>query len=147
MTKIRTWAEQRRAELALRKEWLDGLSQQFETQSDLARSLGMKRSSLQDIAQRCGATLPEKEGAGDQPPRTCRASLQDCAKRGLSKAETARELGVSATAITQRAKKFGIKFTYKGSTPTKKPVEKPKPMTLADYAAIENAQMRKVGVK
>jgi transcriptional regulator with XRE-family HTH domain len=36
---------------------------------------------------------------------------QGCAERGLTQAETARELGVTRTAVSLAAKRFGIVFT------------------------------------
>lgn len=94
--KIRTWAEQKELEKQYveqsRREWLEGLAGQFETQKEMAKALGLEPNNLFHLAKRAGLKLPNKmEGRRPVPPRP-KPPAPRPAEKPASKPKTMAEL-------------------------------------------------------
>lgn len=157
----RTWQEQREAEkavvTAMRKEWLEGLARDHSSRADIAKTLGVPRAWVYKLARRCGAVLPKAEKLGRAPNLTPER-LREFADQGMTLKQTASALGCQYNNLSAKARAFGIKFKSGRPGPApktpKKKIATPKPpapapqptMTMAEFAARENAAMRRRGI-
>lgn len=144
---LRTWAEQKanesdmtlEAKMESRREWLSAMRDQYPTQTAMAEGLGICRATLFHIARSCGLKLPAGK-AGKRIHVTPKA-ITSCATKGMTLDQAAEAIGAHPSYLRLKAREMGVRFKRKPRAPKPVPAPAPKTMTLADYAALENAAM------
>lgn len=150
---MKTWQEYLEHEQDERRKFLQSALEKHGTYTAAADALEMDRAYFYRLRRKHGLERADT----DADRRSRRKAYADCAAAGLTQAETAEKLGVTRSSVENAAWRYGIRFKPAKRGPAKgvapqKPAPEPKsqpapkkPMTPADYAAAENAAMRKVG--
>ena len=137
---MRNWAEQQEYEKQVRLDWLGELSDTGLGINQAADRVGIGSATLHKMAARLGVKFKmSRLGA-----KSREVEYKYHAARGLTMMETANAMGVSYWAVTKAKSTYSIKFTEgreKAPPPPKRGAKSP-PMTMADFAKLENAAMR-----
>jgi transposase len=146
---VRSWAEQREAERDFRRQWLQSLADMGLGSNEAARLVEVDRSGMSRMAIIHGVKFEAQKAKI--------AKLSALAGQGYSKKEAAELVGLSYMAVVQIAKKAGLKFADgRKSKPAlvtvhpkivktrikASPKPAPKPRTMAEAAALENAALK-----
>jgi DNA-binding CsgD family transcriptional regulator len=108
------------------------------TQAETARELGLSNGSVSVVKKALGLSFVHK-GRGRRAAKPYDERIKACAARGLTQAETARELGIDSGCVSKVARRLGLEFAYRGrgfpAGSRKRAVEAPSPVTAPSDAA------------
>lgn len=152
ITEAETWAELKKIETKRRREWLSEQAKRFGSIKEMASDIGLSRTSLTTMAKSLGVRLPKgKRGCAAGYRNEAKAErYRQCAEDGLTAPEAAKVLEVDVSAVYQAQDRYGIRFkpARHGPKPlppaaNAAPSNNGAPMTMADFARLENEAMKK----
>ena len=148
-----TWPEFQRRERETRRKWLVSVFEQGESVTECAEAVGASPCNLYRMSKILGVPHPKKDPS---------EKYRRCAKAGMTKAETARALGVETATVSWIAKVYRVNFkpgkpgcpkgvkAKKGKTTIKKAAPVGAMITgktMADYAREENARIKRMAAE